>query len=97
MFYNDSGLRGKKITLREFDYIKQCYFKCKLSLNNHRMMEQLGLERSSKPTQLQHPAVSRAVTHQLELPRAPSNLVLNSSGGGVSMVFLVSGRRMRME
>jgi len=97
MFYNDSRLRRKKIAFSEFDYIKQYYFKCKLILNNHVMIEQLGLERTSKPSQLQHPAVGRAGTDQLMLPMAPSNPALNSSGGGISTGFLGTGKRMRME
>lgn len=61
------------------------------------MIEQLGLERTSKPSQLQHPAVGRAGTDQLMLPMAPSNPALNSSGGGISTSFLGTGKRMRME
>jgi len=45
----------------------------------HRIIECLRLERSSKISQFQHPAMGRTATHPLRLLRAPSNLFLSTS------------------
>ena len=50
--------------------------------HHHRITEWFGLEGILKPTQFQPPAMGRAATHQLRLPRAPSNLALSASRDG---------------
>ena len=44
----------------------------------YRIIEWLRLEWTLKPTQFQPPAMGRAATQQLRLPRAPSNLALSA-------------------
>jgi len=51
------------------------------------------LEGALKTIQFQLPAVGRAATHQLRLPRAPSKLALNASRNGVSTDSLGSYAR----
>jgi len=58
--------------------------------NVHRITEWLELEGTLKLIQFQPPAVGRAGPRQLRLPRAPSNLALNSSRGGASTASLGS-------
>jgi len=57
------------------------------SVNYHKIIEWLGWEGTAKITQFQPPAMGRAVTHQLRLPRAPSNLALGTSRDGSSTVL----------
>lgn len=45
----------------------------------HRIIECLRLERSSKISQFQHPAMGRTATHQRRLLRVQSNLDMNTS------------------
>jgi len=51
---------------------------------------QLRLEETLKTVELYPPAVGRAATHQLRLPRAPSNQALNTPKDGSSMASLGS-------
>ena len=51
-------------------------------------MEWLGLKGTLKTIQFQHPAVCRAVPHQLRLPRASSNLALSASRDGAPTASL---------
>ena len=46
------------------------------------VIERLRLEGTLKPTQSQPRALGRAASHQLRLPRAPSNLALSACRGG---------------
>ena len=50
----------------------------------------LGLKGTLKPSQLQRPVMGRVATHQTRLPRAPSNLALNTSEDGAPTAFLGS-------
>ena len=56
-------------------------------------IEWLRLEGTLKPIQFQPPAVGRAATQQLRLPRAPSNLALSTSRGGTPTASLGSFAR----
>ena len=56
-------------------------------LGTHGIIEWLGLEGTSKTIQFQPPAMGRASTHQLRLPRAPFNMALNISTGRASTVL----------
>ena len=56
-------------------------------------MKQLWLEGTLKPTQPQPPAMGRAATQQLRLPRAPSSLALNASRDGAPTASLGSCAR----
>jgi len=54
---------------------------------NHRMREWFGLGGTLKPMQCQPPAVGRAATHRIRLPRAASNLALSASRDGAPQLL----------
>ena len=74
-------------TLRLKFLLTLCSCLCTL---NHRTIEWLGLEGTLKTIQFQSLAVSRTATHQLRLPRAPSNLALTTSRDGAHTASLGS-------
>jgi len=59
-----------------------------MMLANHRITECLELEGTLKTTQFQPPAMDRAATHQIRLPRALSNPALNAFRNGASTTSL---------
>ena len=65
-----------------FHTLVQCLFKS--------IIEWIGLEGTLKPIHPQCPAMGRVATHQLRLPRAPSNLALSTTRDGAPTPSLVS-------
>ena len=62
--------------------------KCRTGTSkNHRIRERLELEGTSKIIELQAPAMGRVATHQIRLPRAPSNLALIVSRDGAPQLL----------
>ena len=53
-----------------------------------KVIEWLGLEKTLKIIELQPPAVGRVAIHEIRLPGAPANLVLNTSRDGAPTALL---------
>jgi len=54
---------------------------------NHRIIKWLELEGTLRIIKFQPPAAGRAASHQLTLPRAPSNLALSTSRDGAPQLI----------
>ena len=65
-----------------------CYcFMSRIGYRSHSISEWFELEGTLKIIQFQLHAISRAPTHYIRLPRAPSNVALNESRGGAFTTY----------